>query len=1346
MRLQSEIGNTLPHRARILPPLKRQPSLIGGGQAPGTWSLVIAIAMVSLLLGPALPGLPAPAQHLSPALSTHASLSDGDAGEGPFSETRTAYADAAFLDIRPREARFGGPPGEAGSLTFDIRELNNVGASITSFTWRFTTLDDKEVVDGGATVPMDIELEGLGRTEWTTSITISSRLYRDMILQGRDQLRLALTFRGTDANTNDLTTSQTIPADLLQRVAMLVDEDVFPLIEDRLLRFEDDANLRGSVEFIHRTGNWGGAEAVRALLKQLWRDEAITGAILWGHLPFAMWDMVHSDDSHEIFPIPVFYEDMDGSFVDSNGDGLYDKHLWGENDGCEIWTSFVMPPRELVPEENLDPSGLGTGGGLSAAYYNNRNLLNWRMNRVDPILDFYWLDDLPKEIDDDDFSIQWTGRIRADATETYTLSPLHGGGLRIWIDGNLVHDYWSGTTWKKWERMSTVHMTKGWHSIRIEYNNNNWGFDGAVRLLWTSDHVLAGTLNDWLDRSHAYHQGTLEYNEEALLFMDYGYGIKYRMRDPILNRHIKPLYGDNVVVKGCTNTTSGDDYIEALEDGYELISVWSHAGSASHWISSEDIPEDANGSAPSFKIRETQAGLVTLIWGCHAGDFGGGHEGEGVSFLSDNLAANYAFSTPYGLACAAATRSIGTTFKEVYWAWDNGSSLATGFWANLDAEYDKATIERTAPNLAKDMWVKEVVLMGDPFIRIDHRPWNTTLCIDGGADFTDDSNVTLRVSSVDAAEMRFKNAGGVWTDWEPFRATREWELGPKLGAHRVFVQTRNGWGAAEYLASDVITLVATIIDSFSVSINGGAGSSNSTQVHVAIDAGSADPGLIWMSTRDDASDWNDWSPFLDIFDWRFSNGDGDRSVTVRLMSEEGIWRSEASDSILVDTHPPRTDPHLEGLLGAMDWYLAPVTLTLNATDAVSGVAGTEWSLDGGAWTTYGGGPIQVSGDGVHTVRYRSTDLCGNVEATTPLVIQLDTTAPGGLTLAVASGRSHQNIPSMELDMAADDLMSGLDSIRFSIDGGEWSAWTNFETSRYITIPDVEGAHTLGWQVRDIAGNVATLAEPLTVFLDVTAPGIEGLSPGRGSVDVPVDAVVSVLFDEPVDPTTLSEMNLLVQDPSGIPVEGAISLDADTGEVTFTPDADLRHLSTYSVLLRGGILDLAGNGLGDGAGMGWTFTTVGLPPGAPLGLTAGTTNDSVVLSWSAPTDTGTGDLVGYHVYRIREGTLQDFQLVGTVSSTGYVDTDVEPLLQYHYVVRTVTTYTEGPDSTVVSAMVIPAPDDPSDPGDDEEPEPNDTSGGPDDGTSQAPTMTYALIIVIVAVIAAVLVGMRYKRER
>jgi hypothetical protein len=1334
-------------RAHILPPRKRRPSLNGGGQGVHHRSLVIALAMILLVLGTAYSALPATQHNLSPAGPTHASLCDGSAGEGPTSDTRTTSDGVAFLDVITEGARFSGAAGEPSDMTFTLNEHNNVGLTIETFSWNLRTLDNVPVTDGSGNSRCSIDIPAMGTTEWTTSITITEELYRDMMVSGRDQLRLTVTLKGVDGNGNDIIVSRTVPAYLTQKVAMLVDEDVYPLIKDNLARYERDVNLRGSVEFVYRTGNWGSAKEIRSLLKQLWRDEGITGVILWGYLPFAMWDMVHSDDSHEIFPIPVFYEDMDGSFADTNGDGLYDKHYWGENDGCEIWASFVMPPRELVPEENLDPSGLGTGGGLQASYYNSRNQGNWRMSRVDPTLDFYWQEDLPGEIDDDDFSVKWTGRIRADASETYTLSPLHGGGLRIWIDGNLVHDEWDWTTWKKWEHMSTVYMTKGWHDIRIEYNNNNWGFDGAVRLLWTSDHVLAGTINDWLDRSHAYHQGSMEYHERALLFLDYGYGIKYNLRDSTLNGEIKPIYGDNVVVKGCTNTTAADDYIRALEDGHELISVWSHAGSAGHWISYQDKPDDVNGTAPSYKIRETRAGLVTLIWGCHAGDFGGGHEGEDVSFLSDNLAANYAFSTPYGLACAAATRSIGTKFKEVYWAWDNGSSLATGFSANLEVEYDRETIERKAPNIAEDMWVKDVVLMGDPFIRIDHRPWNVSMTIDDGAGYTTDSTVLLHVSAFDAEEMRFMNAGGDWSNWEDFQATKEWTIGESYGGHRVRVQVRNGWGRTYYSAYDVITRIATLPDRVSLEIEGGAEMTNSTVLEITLDIGRADPELVWMNLRDDDSEWSGWEPFQKAMIWILSPGDGERTVTARFLTDDGLWSMNASDSILVDTRPPVTDHVVTGEMGALGWYVSTVTVELNAMDDVSGVKVIHWSLDGSEWATYSG-PIPINGDGHHKLRYASIDLCGNEEDGASVDLKMDMSGPTDLTVLPTDGSVCLNLPSIDLTLIAWDPMSGIDAMRFAVDDDDWGPWTEFTTNRIMVLPDQEGQHSIGWQVKDAAGNVGTLPEPLLLELDTTSPGVESVYPEHGSTGVPVDTAITLTFDEPIDVATLTSSNLLVQDETGGPVNGELAYSEDTRTATFVPDDLLDHLTSYSIMVRGEVRDVAGNGLEGGSGHLWSFETEGLPPGPPTGLSAIATNDSIVLTWDAPENLGTGDLTGYNVYRMMDDGSpgNDFTFFTSVVGNDLEDDDVDVSIQYHYMVRALTSFSEGDDSQVVSAIVVPVDDGPDEPDGPETPGPDERNESPagDDGGSWYVTLSFAAVIVTITVLSGTALVLRKRR--
>jgi hypothetical protein len=67
-------------------------------------------------------------------------------------------------------------------------------------------------------------------------------------------------------------------------------------------------------------------------------------------------------------------------------------------------------------------------------------------------------------------------------------------------------------------------------------------------------------------------------------------------------------------------------------------------------------------------------------------------------------------------------------------------------------------------------------------------------------------------------------------------------------------------------------------------------------------------------------------------------------------------------------------------------------LTFSAIDVQSGVLRTETRLDGAAsWTT--GGSLLVGGQGVHTVRYRSIDNAGNVEAGRSCTVKIDAAGP-----------------------------------------------------------------------------------------------------------------------------------------------------------------------------------------------------------------------------------------------------------------------------------------------------------------------------------------------------------------
>ncbi|RIX60089.1 PKD domain-containing protein [Paenibacillus nanensis] len=65
--------------------------------------------------------------------------------------------------------------------------------------------------------------------------------------------------------------------------------------------------------------------------------------------------------------------------------------------------------------------------------------------------------------------------------------------------------------------------------------------------------------------------------------------------------------------------------------------------------------------------------------------------------------------------------------------------------------------------------------------------------------------------------------------------------------------------------------------------------------------------------------------------------------------------------------------------GTGGYYRTPVTVTLTAEDAGSGIAETEYRVNGGGWQTYTA-PFTYSEDGEYAISYRSTDHAGNVEA------------------------------------------------------------------------------------------------------------------------------------------------------------------------------------------------------------------------------------------------------------------------------------------------------------------------------------------------------------------------------
>ncbi len=85
-----------------------------------------------------------------------------------------------------------------------------------------------------------------------------------------------------------------------------------------------------------------------------------------------------------------------------------------------------------------------------------------------------------------------------------------------------------------------------------------------------------------------------------------------------------------------------------------------------------------------------------------------------------------------------------------------------------------------------------------------------------------------------------------------------------------------------------------------------------------------------------------------------------------------------------DTTPPVTGVNVEGSKNSDGAYVGSAKVTVSATDAHgSGVAGIEYSLDGGPYLAYTQ-PVVVDRAGRHTVAYRASDKAGNTSA--PLTV------------------------------------------------------------------------------------------------------------------------------------------------------------------------------------------------------------------------------------------------------------------------------------------------------------------------------------------------------------------------
>jgi hypothetical protein len=195
--------------------------------------------------------------------------------------------------------------------------------------------------------------------------------------------------------------------------------------------------------------------------------------------------------------------------------------------------------------------------------------------------------------------------------------------------------------------------------------------------------------------------------------------------------------------------------------------------------------------------------------------------------------------------------------------------------------------------------------------------------------------------------------------------------------------------------------------------------------------------------------------------------------------------------IQVDTTPPTLSLALSGTLGKNAWYVSDVTTTASVSDATSGVALTEYSVDGGTWKP--GTSITVSADGSHIVRFRVTDQAGNQSADSR-TFKIDQTKPLSAFVSPLEGSSG-TVASGEfgLEGQSSDATSGLASVQISTDGG--SLWIDLATTlagdwhyTWDTRQQRNNLYPVLARSEDLAGNIENSAH-VTLLLANQPPKV-----------------------------------------------------------------------------------------------------------------------------------------------------------------------------------------------------------------------------------------------------------------
>lgn len=419
---------------------------------------------------------------------------------------------------------------------------------------------------------------------------------------------------------------------------------------------------------------------------------------------------------------------------------------------------------------------------------------------------------------------------------------------------------------------------------------------------------------------------------------------------------------------------------------------------------------------------------------------------------------NFPISMPSGSLIITATLKL-----YCYYAENPSETLSIGAYKVLrswDEGYGNGTVSQGAT------W----------YVRDSSNSWQSP----GMASGTDYEATAVATTNVAGAS--------IWYSWNITSVFSEWVYGTATNYGLVLMTT---WGSGKYFYSsdcgiqqywpkiEVTYTIDTTPPVTTATVIGTQGANGWYTTAVTVNLSATDTGRgvdkIWYRINSGA--WTEYTGNISI------PTEGVYNISYYAVDKVGNTETTKSTTVKIDLTSPNTDAYLTGTLGSNDWYVSPVTLTLQSADSASGVNRTYYKLNTSfQWLVYTA-PITYTNDSYYTVEFYSVDFSGRTEITKSVSFKIDKTAPNTTCELTGTGNGEWFVSEVRVKLRGNDNSSGLYETYYRLNSSD--AWMLYTQEFVIT---EEGIYNLEYYSIDEAGNIEG-TRSREVKIDFTPPEV-----------------------------------------------------------------------------------------------------------------------------------------------------------------------------------------------------------------------------------------------------------------